>query len=235
MLPVVVVAFLSLQDTPSASSAPSASNAALSASSAETSAANLLGILEERDVKKKIEAKVAKAKASAAAAVAKAAAAAQGSQAQEQDPGPKAVPKSTPKLKANPKPKAKPMDKAEDAHQKIPLPTIPDSKAVTASAKNCVANKNANGQAKVMKKPSSKMAMARTKAIEEVPEGPAIEELPEGVTLCTEWSRSQCLVRVGVHGEKQTCKSFKWGDYQKFDDHDKAQKASRMYIAGLRL
>ncbi len=219
MLPV-------LQDTPSASSAPSA---------ADTSAANLLGILEERDVKKKIEAKVAKAKASAAAAVAKAAAAAQGSQAQEQDPGPKAVPKSTPTLKANPKPKAKPMDKAEDAHQKIPLPTIPDSKAVTASAKNCVANKNANGQAKVMKKPSSKMAMARTKAIEEVPEGPAIEELPKGVTLNTEWSRSQCLVRVGVHGEKQTCKSFKWGDYQKFSSHDKAQTASRMYIAELRL
>jgi hypothetical protein len=225
--------------------APSASSAVLSArledapaSNAEVPspsgarsaqhAAQLLDLLEERDVKKKIEAKIAKAAAKAE----------QQANTSPKAPAPKlaAVPKAeakTPLAKAPPpKPAAKPKAEAKTSLAKAPPPKLAAKPKTSpkAPAPKLAAKLKAKAQTSLAKAPAPKLAAKpKAKAKTEAPD--QLPELPPGVTFQTELSRSQFLVRIKVDG-KLTCKTFKWGDCSRlqFSEQGEARKAAIAFL-----
>ena len=213
-----------LEDAPSASSADVPSPRG--AGSAQN-AAHLLDLLEERDVKKKIEAKIAKAKAAAAAA--------------DAAPGPKPDPEPAPKPAAKAA-KAKKKTKCKGQAKTIPAPKPAATAAKAEEQTKC------KGQAKTIPapKPAAK-GTGKAKAEAKTAQGKApaadpaaneeLPELPPGVTFHSELSRTQFLVRIGCKkdGQKQTCKTFKWGNCHRlqFSTQVEARKAAIEFLKGL--
>jgi len=217
-----------LEGVPSASSAevpiPSGARSA-------QNAAQLLDLLEERDVKKKIEAKIAKAAAAAAAK------AAPGPPKSDPEPAAKAANAKNKKKcmgqsKTNPPPKpaAKAAKAEEQTNCKEKAKTSPKAPAPKLAAKP-----KAKANTSLAKAPAPKLAAKpKAKAKTEAPAADQLPELPPGVTFQTELSRSQFLVRIKLDG-KQTCKTFKWGDCSRlqFSKQAEARKAAIEFLKAL--
>ena len=196
------------------------------ASSSVSGAADLLGLLEERDAAKKLEAKIAKARAAAEAKAAKeaktaaeanaaAAAAVETATPTKQD-GTAATPKAGPKKKCKPAaevevaavqaatPKAVPKLKGkpaaapkENGTPKKSKPAILPTKAVPKLSLATPKDKPSPSKPSPLKKGKPAAAIPKGKTS---PKGkPATAALPSGVSCNTEWSRDQVLVRIGAH------------------------------------